>query len=574
MSNVGKFIESLRQQVPTQTAVIDARAVLLKADPMKLLTDLKERFVLPKGRLFQLWADTLGVAYVNPTTVVIPTDGYDQLPVDIARRLEAIALNSLGDTVTVAMRDPLNTKQIESMAKILGRNISPVFAHPDEISTAIDMYLGAEGNIAANLQSVCDQLPGMIGAREIKTAADVADLVESKAVIELLNSIILTAYRRRASDIHFETRAEDSRVRMRIDGDMQTIMELPRAVHVTLVVRIKVLCQLDISQNRLPQDGAFELNFGTLNTSFRVSTLPSLYGEKAVLRVLGSPLDQSMLSLDSLGFPHSTLEAIKRVVSRPNGILIVCGPTGSGKTTTLYGCINQINRPDLNITTIEDPVEYRLPDITQHQVNAGIGLTFSKVLRSIMRQDPDVILIGEIRDLETALIATEAALTGHFVLTTLHTNNALQAVTRLVEIGVDPYLVAPTTMGVLSQRLVRRICSSCKESYQPTAQELAPFFTGYEGVPVTLYRGRGCPKCFGTGYIGRVGIYEFVEVSERMRELITEKQSLALLIEEAKRVGHRSLRYDGLKKALIGWTSLEEVEHNTLPDVGFQPVET
>ena len=574
MSNVGKFIESLRQQVPTQTAVIDARAVLLKADPMKLLTDLKERFVLPKGRLFQLWADTLGVAYVNPTTVVIPTDGYDQLPVDIARRLEAIALNSLGDTVTVAMRDPLNTKQIESMAKILGRNISPVFAHPDEISTAIDMYLGAEGNIAANLQSVCDQLPGMIGAREIKTAADVADLVESKAVIELLNSIILTAYRRRASDIHFETRAEDSRVRMRIDGDMQTIMELPRAVHVTLVVRIKVLCQLDISQNRLPQDGAFELNFGTLNTSFRVSTLPSLYGEKAVLRVLGSPLDQSMLSLDNLGFPHSTLEAIKRVVSRPNGILIVCGPTGSGKTTTLYGCINQINRPDLNITTIEDPVEYRLPDITQHQVNAGIGLTFSKVLRSIMRQDPDVILIGEIRDLETALIATEAALTGHFVLTTLHTNNALQAVTRLVEIGVDPYLVAPTTMGVLSQRLVRRICSSCKESYQPTAQELAPFFSGCEGVPVTLYRGRGCPKCFGTGYIGRVGIYEFVEVSERMRELITEKQSLALLIEEAKRVGHRSLRYDGLKKALIGWTSLEEVEHNTLPDVGFQPVET
>ena len=574
MSNVEKFIESLRQQVPTQTAVIDARAVLLKADPMKLLTDLKERFVLPKGRLFQLWADTLGVAYVNPTTVVIPTDGYDQLPVDIARRLEAIALNSLGDTVTVAMRDPLNTKQIESMAKILGRNVSPVFAHPDEISTAIDMYLGAEGNIAANLQSVCDQLPGMIGAREIKTAADVADLVESKAVIELLNSIILTAYRRRASDIHFETRAEDSRVRMRIDGDMQTIMELPRAVHVTLVVRIKVLCQLDISQNRLPQDGAFELNFGTLNTSFRVSTLPSLYGEKAVLRVLGSPLDQSMLSLDSLGFPHSTLEAIKRVVSRPNGILIVCGPTGSGKTTTLYGCINQINRPDLNITTIEDPVEYRLPDITQHQVNAGIGLTFSKVLRSIMRQDPDVILIGEIRDLETALIATEAALTGHFVLTTLHTNNALQAVTRLVEIGVDPYLVAPTTMGVLSQRLVRRICSSCKESYQPTAQELAPFFTGYEGVPVTLYRGRGCPKCFGTGYVGRVGIYEFVEVSEKMRELITEKQSLVLLIEEAKRVGHRSLRYDGLKKALIGWTSLEEVEHNTLPDVGFQPVET
>ena len=574
MSNVATFIDNLRRLTPAQGTIIDARASLFKDDPMRLLRDLVERSVLPKARLFQLWADTLGVAYVNPTTVAIPTDGYEQLPVDIARRVGAIVLNSLGDTVTVAMGDPTNARQIESLGKILGKNISPVFAHPDEIATVVDMYLGAEGNIAANLQSVCDQLPGMIGAREIKTAADVADLVESKAVIELLNSIILTAYRRRASDIHFETRAEDSRVRMRIDGDMQTIMELPRTVHVTLVVRIKVLCQLDLSQSRMPQDGAFELNFGTLNTSFRVSTLPSLYGEKAVLRVLGSPLDQSMLSLDNLGFPLSTLEAIKRVVARPNGILIVCGPTGSGKTTTLYGCINQINRPDLNITTIEDPVEYRLPDITQHQVNAGIGLTFAKVLRSIMRQDPDVILIGEIRDLETAMIATEAALTGHFVLTTLHTNNALQAVTRLVEIGVDPYLVAPTTMGVLSQRLVRRICSSCKESYQPSAQELAPFFTGHEGVPVTLYRGRGCPKCFGSGYSGRVGIYEFVEVSERMRELITEKQSVALLIDEAKRVGHRSLRHDGLKKALIGWTTLEEVEHSTLPDVGFKPMET
>jgi len=393
-------------------------------------------------------------------------------------------------------------------------------------------------------------------------------------VIELLNSIILTAYRRRASDIHFEARAEDSRVRMRIDGDMETVMELPLAVHLTLVVRVKVLCRMDVAQNRLPQDGAFELNFGMLNTAFRVSTLPSLYGEKAVLRVLGSPLNQSMLNLDTLGFPRSMLEAVKRVVSQPNGILIVCGPTGSGKTTTLYGCINHVNRPDLNITTIEDPVEYRLPDITQHQVNSGIGLTFAKVLRSILRQDPDVVLIGEIRDLETALIATEAALTGHLVLTTLHTNNALQAVTRLVEIGVDPYLVAPTTMGVLSQRLVRRICSSCKEQYQPADSELAAHFTGWEGVPVTLYRGRGCPKCFGTGFSGRVGIYEFIEVSERMRELIVQRQSVALLHEEAKRVGHRSLRYDGLKKALVGWTSLEEVERNTLPDVGFMPLNT
>ncbi|MBI2496988.1 MAG: type II/IV secretion system protein [Opitutae bacterium] len=574
MSQLEEFIDSVRRNAPAQTQLIDTRAELLGGDPGRLFKDLLERGVLPKMRLCQLWADSLGVAYVNPMNVAIPTDGYDQLPVEIARRTVAIVLNSLGDTATIAMADPLNARQVESLAKILGKHISPVFAPAEEIETVIDMYLGSEGNIAANLESVCSQLPGMIGARVIKAPADVADLVESRAVIQLFNSIILTAFRRRASDIHLEARAEDSRVRMRIDGDMQTVMELPQAVHVTLVVRIKVLCQLDLSQNRLPQDGAFELKFGALNTAFRVSTLPSLYGEKAVLRVLGSPLDQSMLKMETLGFPQSTLEAIKRVISRPNGILIVCGPTGSGKTTTLYGCLNELNRPDLNITTIEDPVEYRLPDITQHQVNNAIGLTFAKVLRSIMRQDPDVILIGEIRDLETALIATEAALTGHFVLTTLHTNNALQAVTRLVEIGVDPYLVAPTTMGVLSQRLVRRICSSCKEQYEPTESELAAHFSNWKGVPVKLYRGRGCPKCFGTGYSGRVGIYEFVEVSERMRELITEKQSVALLIEEAKRVGHRSLRHDGLKKALIGWTSLEEVERSTLPDLGFQPVDT
>ncbi len=574
MTQVEQFIESVRRNAPAQRPLINSRAELLQADPPKLFKDLVDRAVLTKDRLCELWADSLGVAYVNPLDVAVPTDPYDQLPVDIARGVTGIVLYSVGHTATVAMADPHDTKHLESLAKILDKAISPVFAPADEIESVIDMYLGPAGNIEASLQGVCNELPAMFGAHEIKSAADVAGIVGSETIIQLLNSIILTAFRRRASDIHFEARPNDSRVRMRIDGDMHEILTLPHAVHVTLVVRIKVLCQLDLTQNRLPQDGAFELNFGTFKASFRVSTLPSLYGEKAVLRVLGSPLDRSLLNMDILGFPRSILEGVKRVISRPNGILICCGPTGCGKSTTLYGCINELNRPDLNITTIEDPVEYRLPDITQHQVNTGIGLTFARVLRSILRQDPDVILIGEIRDLETALIATEAALTGHLVLTTLHTNNALQAVTRLVEIGVAPYLVAPTTMGVLSQRLVRRICISCKEQYEPSEWELANNFSAWQGVAVKLYRGRGCPKCFGSGYSGRVGLYEFVEVSERMRELITQKQSVSLLFEEARRVGHHSLRYDGLKKALIGWTTLEEVERNTLPDVGYLPTDT
>ena len=571
MSPVESFLAAVRKQAPLQAELINSRAELLQQDPPQLIRDLVERGVLPKDRLCELWADSLGVAYVNPVDIAIPIDDLEQLPVEIARRAAAVVLYCVDQNATVAMADPHDARHIESLAKILGKTISPVFAPADEIETVIDMYLGDQGNIAASLQGVFDQMPALRGAREIKSAADVADLVEAKAVVQLLNSIILTAFRRRASDIHFEAQADDSVVRMRIDGNMHVIMALPHAVHVTLVVRIKVLCQLDLSQSRLPMDGAFELKFGAFKTSFRVSTLPSLYGEKAVLRVLGSPLDRSLLNMDILGFPASILEAVKRVISRPNGILIVCGPTGCGKSTTLYGCINELNHPDVNITTIEDPVEYRLPRITQHQVNAAIGLTFARVLRSIMRQDPDIILIGEIRDLETALIATEAALTGHFVLTTLHTNNALEAVTRLVEIGVAPYLVAPTTMGVLSQRLVRRICASCKEQYEPAEWELADNFSGWQGVPVKLYRGRGCPRCFGTGYSGRVGIYEFVEVSEKMRELITQKQSVTLLFEEAKRVGHHSLRYDGLLKALIGWTSLEEVERNTLPDVAYLP---
>ncbi|MCF7688995.1 MAG: GspE/PulE family protein [Cephaloticoccus sp.] len=573
MSAFENFIALLRKDAPTHVELIDTRLELFRSEPGVFFKDMIERGVLPKARICQLWADSQGVAYANPMSVAISTDEFEQLPVEIARRVVAIVLNTIGDSATVAMVEPTNTRQIESLAKILGKTVSPVFAPADEIETVIDMCLGTEGDIAASLQGVYEQIPGMQGAREIKTTEDVDDLVKSKAVIQLLNSIILTAFRRRASDIHFEARADDSRVRMRIDGDMQTIMSLPSAVHTTLVARIKVLCELDLSEKRLPQDGAFELKFGALKTSFRVACLSSLYGEKVVLRVLGSPTDSSQPKLDNMGFAQSIFEGVNRVISRPNGILIVCGPTGSGKTTTLYGCLSELNRPDLNITTIEDPVEYRLADISQHQVNSGIGLTFARVLRSIMRLDPDVILIGEIRDLETAGIATEAALTGHLVLTSLHTNNSLQAVTRLIEIGVESYMVAPTLMGVLSQRLVRRICSSCKEQYTPSETELKTHFKNWEGVPIKLYRGRGCPRCFGSGYAGRVGIHEFLEISERMRELIMLNQSPTLLAEEALRVGHRSLRYDGLKKALIGWTTLEEVERNTQPDVGFTPNE-
>jgi len=400
----------------------------------------------------------------------------------------------------------------------------------------------------------------------------VAELVQSQAFTELFNSILLTAFRRRASDIHFESGAAECRVRVRVDGDMAKVLDLPRAVHEAMIVRIKVLCGLDVAQNRLPQDGAFEINFGGRRPAFRASTMPGLYGEKGVLRLLGSLSDQAIPRLSGLGFADSTRQALRRAILSPNGILLVCGPTGSGKTTTLYGCLNEINRPDLNVVTIEDPVEYRLPGANQHQVNAPIGLTFAGILRGILRQDPDVILVGEIRDAETARIATEAALTGHLVMTSLHTNNSLQAVTRLLELGVEAHLVAPTLMGVLSQRLVRRLCSACKEAYLPSADELATYFHNPDAEAVTLFRAHGCPACHGTGYHGRVGVHEILEVSEPLRELIMAHASPTCIAREARRTGYRSMRYDALKKVLLGWTSLDEVERNTLPELTEAPL--
>jgi len=272
-----------------------------------------------------------------------------------------------------------------------------------------------------------------------------------------------------------------------------------------------------------------------------------------------------------LGLADSTRAALRRCLLRPNGILLVCGPTGSGKTTTLYACLGEVNRPDLNIVTIEDPVEYRLPGISQHQVNAQIGLRFSDILRGILRQDPDVLLVGEIRDGETASIAAEAALTGHLVMSSLHANDSVQAVIRLVKLGVEPHLVAPTLVGVLSQRLVRRICPACKESYTAAPEQLRPYFFNPDAESITLFRGRGCPQCFGSGYAGRVGVYSMLEISENMRDLILAGEGPARILAEARQHGYRSMRYDGLKKALLGWTTLEEIERNTLPELMHEP---
>jgi type IV pilus assembly protein PilB len=567
MSASVDFLHTLQQALPAHRKLLDVIAETHAGAPDRLLQETIDRGWLPHARACQLWADALGVAYVNPFNVELPSDPAGQLPQEVARRVCAVVVGFLAEGATVAMGDPADAAKIASLTKILGRPVSPVFAHPSEIGAVLDMHFGGEAVLAGNLAEVCQQWPALEGGREIRSAQDIADLVNTKAFAGLLNSVLLTAMKRKASDIHFEAGANDCPVRMRIDGDMTEIVRLPKPVHEAMIVRIKVLCSLDVSQARIPQDGSFEFNFGGRRPAFRASTMPGIYGEKGVLRLLGSLADQATPRLASLGLADSTRAGLRRCLLQPNGIMLVCGPTGSGKTTTLYACLGEVNRPDLNITTIEDPVEYRLPGVTQHPINPAVGLRFAEILRGVLRQDPDVILVGEIRDSETANIAAEAAMTGHLVLSSLHTNDSIQSIMRLVKLGVEPHLVGATLVGVLSQRLVRRICPACKESFTAAPEQLQPHFFNAEAEPVTLFRGRGCPQCFGSGYAGRVGVHSLLEISETMRDLILTGASPAELHEEAQRHGYRSMRHDGLKKALLGWTTLEEVERSTAPEM-------
>ncbi len=570
MSAFSEFLNQLRLILPEYRAWLDNLAEKHDGDHLAVIAAIKDRMILPHARLCQLWGDSLGVAYVNPFNVELPNDQAHQLPAEIVRAAQAIVLNYIDGTATVAMTNPRDERLRASLRKILGMEVSPVFAHPDEITAITELQFGAASNLEVSLQRACEEIPTVDSGREINSVQDIADLIAGQAFVELFNSVLLTAFKRRASDIHLEATPAGGRVRMRIDGDMTDVLRVPTLVHEALLVRIKVLANLDVAESRLPQDGAFEIQFAGKCPAFRASTMPSLYGQKAVLRLLGGLGEKSAPRLGSLGLADSTRHGLRRAILRPNGIILVCGPTGSGKTTTLYSCLQEIDRPDLNIVTIEDPIEIRVPSFCQHQVNHQIDLDFSRILRGILRQDPDVVLIGEIRDTETATIAAEAALTGHLVLSSVHTNDSLQAITRLVELGVERHLIAPTVVGVLSQRLVRRICPGCKESYVPSHDELAPYFVDPGAVPVRLYRGRGCPRCYGTGFVGRVGVYEMLEISEEMRELILRGAGQAELLAEARHTGFQCMRYDALKKALLGWTTLEEVERNTIPEINHR----
>jgi type II secretory ATPase GspE/PulE/Tfp pilus assembly ATPase PilB-like protein len=516
--------------------------------------------LLLKEDACRYWADSMHVAYVDPFASVITEEAIEKIPMEVAKKVKAIGLYVLDGVLTVAMAAPADTELIRRLSQIAQMPVSPVFALPREIEDSIAVHYSTEKSLEESLTEL--ERSSLFDKPEI-AGEKLAVLAENNALVQILEEIIYFGMRERATDIHIEAQEMHCRIRFRIDGNLREILTYSRKLHRALMSRIKILCNLNIAETRFPQDGRFTMPVGSTLANFRVSTIPSAYGEKAVLRILAMTGKKTMLTLDKMVISQTILQPFKRVIQNPSGIIFVTGPTGSGKTTTLYAALHEINTPGVNISTIEDPIEIQLQGVNQTQVNSNIDLKFATILRALMRQDPDVILIGEIRDLETAKIATEAALTGHIVFATLHTNSAPQAIVRLLEIGVEPYMVAPSVIGVLAQRLAARICETCKEAYYPSRETLQKYFLEEGLTDVPFFRGRGCAACRHTGYKGRVAFHELVLITEEIRTLITEGKSVQEISRAAAKVGYKPLRYDGLKKVLLGLTTIEQIEENT-----------
>jgi general secretion pathway protein E len=518
-----------------------------------------ERLLLDLGFISEedlqpLLARYLNVAIVSRKEFPAEAVPIGNLSYKYLRRAKVMPLAQSNGTLTVAMSDPADYYAIQGLQVATGLAIEPRLARERDILEALEQaYGGGAGGDGGGGDG--DAEVAFVGEDE-EDVNHLRDLASEAPVIRLVNLLINRAVESRASDIHVEPFEEQLKVRYRIDGVLHDVETPPRRLQAAIVSRIKIMAKLNIAERRLPQDGRIKLRLMGKEIDLRVSTLPTLYGESVVLRIL----DRSSISvkLETLGFPEDTLKEFEQIIERPYGMILVTGPTGSGKTTTLYGALDKINSPDKKIITIEDPVEYQLFGVNQIHVKPSIGLTFAAGLRSIVRQDPDVIMVGEIRDAETAEIAIQSALTGHLVFSTLHTNDAAGAVARLLEMGVESYLLASSLLGVLAQRLVRRVCRKCMEPAE-MPQELWREIGGREGEPMRAVIGRGCEECAGTGYRGRAGIYEFLPVSDQIKPLILERASAGTIKESAVQQGMRTLRDDGWRAVRAGLTTVAEV---------------
>ncbi len=503
-----------------------------------------------QGAILSVMAAQIGIQYIDFSVTTPEPTAIAAVPKDLAQRYTLMPV-SMGDgELVVAMADPQNVLALDDLRILTGHEIKPAISTKDDILATIEEYY----KVAEHAEE--DDFIGSDEVEEIDLE-QLTDVTSDAPIVKLVNYIINKAVTDGASDIHIEPQEKDLRVRFRVDGVLHEVMRSPRTVQASIISRFKIMAEMDIAETRKPQDGHCAVTVSGHKVDFRVSSLPTVYGERIVLRILRK--DAIMLQLSDLGFLPSSLDRFEASFRKPYGAILVTGPTGSGKSTSLYAAINVLNSPEKHIITAEDPVEYRVPGINQCQTNARAGLTFARALRSFLRCSPDVILVGEIRDRETAGIAIESALTGHLVLSTLHTNDAPGAITRLVEMGVEPFLVSSAVDCVLAQRLARRLCKECKEEYSPKPQALIDAGFPADNLPDRIFKAVGCKKCGGTGYKGRMGVHEVLIVSEEISRLAVAEATAEEIKKQAIAEGMLTLRQDGLEKVRMGQTSIEEI---------------
>ncbi|HLJ61990.1 MAG TPA: type II secretion system ATPase GspE [bacterium] len=497
----------------------------------------------------------LGLRYVDLRETVPDEQAMLLLPEHLARRFQTIPIAIDGDKLTVGMVDPLDVLALDDVHTRTAREIEPVVITPEDFQRAINQYPALDESV----ETVITEIKAKALSKDEMGVDQLRALVDEAPVVRLVNMIILQAIRQRASDIHIEPQEFRMRVRYRIDGALYNVMTPARDIQAAVISRVKIMADIDIAERRVPQDGRIAYKAEGKDYDLRVSTIPTVFGEKVVMRILDK--SATVVGLERVGLLPVDFPRFDAMISRPHGIILLTGPTGSGKSTTLYSILNRLNSTESNIITVEDPVEYQLPGINQVQVNPKAGLTFANGLRSFLRQDPDIIMVGEVRDEETARITIHAALTGHLVLSTLHTNDAPGAVARLVDMGIEPFLVASSMVGVIAQRLVRVLCDRCKQPYLPPAELLDRFgaLAAEQAGAATFYRPQGCDHCGNIGYLGRTALFEIMSIDDTIRSLVTKQASVADVRQAAIRAGMRTLGQDGFTKVLLGITSAEEV---------------
>jgi type IV pilus assembly protein PilB len=568
----------LSNKVLTSSQLEDQKVQAIQQNK-PLLSMLVDNEVVDEETLAKLQAQANGIQYVNLSSMSVPPDFMKMLPKELAENYQAVPFGRTGGRVAIAMLDPTNVQAVDFISRKIGSNVATYMASQASIQHVLMQY---SANLSGDIKDAIETARLDDEVDKNKNASKMQNLVQDAPITRALNNILEYAVNSRASDIHVEPREHDLRIRFRIDGVLEETMVLPKNIEPALISRIKILSNLKIDEHRIPQDGGFQVHVGKKDIDLRIAIAPVTWGEQIVIRLLEK--DSQLLTLEHLGFKGMAFQRIKEGIHKPHGMVLATGPTGSGKSTSLYAAIQEIKDVKINIVTLEDPIEYKMDGINQIQVNPEVGLTFASGLRSILRQDPNVVMVGEIRDAETANLAVQAALTGHIVLSTIHTNSAAGVLPRLLDMDVEPFLVASTVNTVIGQRLIRRVCDKCRESYQSTEAETQSIHTtlghvlpktkedipkvkeviGYETLPLadqnayTLYKGKGCKDC-KEGYKGRIGIYEVFTMSDEMERLLAEKATTTQIQTLAQKEGMTTMKEDGYLKALNGVTTLEEV---------------